>query len=186
MSSLLARIMLAIFMLPLGALVYMFVMFWIWEMRTTLGYYDFERAFVFGGVAAWAFVAVYWYLLWRRSIVWNTRRRVGTSVAAACAGAIGVIVGLACYPINERVGCFMGSVAAPSLWLVGTVFVWRESAAERAARLKGSDALVCPTCGYNLTGLSEPRCPECGSRFTLDELLRAQPGRAGAEIERAA
>ena len=25
--------------------------------------------------------------------------------------------------------------------------------------------LNCPTCGYDLRGLSEPRCPECGEGF---------------------
>jgi hypothetical protein len=28
----------------------------------------------------------------------------------------------------------------------------------------------CPLCDYNLRGLVEPRCPECGSRFDWDEL----------------
>ena len=32
----------------------------------------------------------------------------------------------------------------------------------------------CPGCGYSLIGLSELRCPECGQRFTIDELIRAQ------------
>jgi hypothetical protein len=31
-------------------------------------------------------------------------------------------------------------------------------------------ALHCPTCGYNLTGLPENRCPECGSFFSPAEL----------------
>jgi hypothetical protein len=31
--------------------------------------------------------------------------------------------------------------------------------------------IVCPLCAYNLRGLVEPRCPECGYRFTWDELL---------------
>jgi hypothetical protein len=31
--------------------------------------------------------------------------------------------------------------------------------------------LACPLCGYNLRGLAEPRCPECGFAFTWAELL---------------
>ena len=29
---------------------------------------------------------------------------------------------------------------------------------------------ICPRCGYNLTGLAEPRCPECGGEFLWAEL----------------
>ena len=74
---------------------------------------------------------------------------------------------------------FVGSVTAPLLWVFGTVLAWRESPAEHAARiasLGGAGALTCPTCGYNLTGLKGTRCPECGSEFTLDQLLASQPG----------
>lgn len=28
---------------------------------------------------------------------------------------------------------------------------------------------LCPTCNYNLTGLTRYRCPECGNRFTLND-----------------
>lgn len=34
------------------------------------------------------------------------------------------------------------------------------------------DDLRCPLCEYNLRGLAEPRCPECGYRFDWDEIRR--------------
>ena len=32
----------------------------------------------------------------------------------------------------------------------------------------------CPTCGYRMVGLYESRCPECGTGYTLDELIAKQ------------
>ncbi len=40
----------------------------------------------------------------------------------------------------------------------------------------GAD-LTCPLCDYNLRGLTEPRCPECGFAFTWAELLDAKRDR---------
>ncbi len=31
--------------------------------------------------------------------------------------------------------------------------------------------LRCPACEYNMTGLYEARCPECGKLYTLDQLF---------------
>jgi len=31
----------------------------------------------------------------------------------------------------------------------------------------------CPRCEYNLTGLTDPRCPECGTTFDWDDIRRA-------------
>ena len=42
---------------------------------------------------------------------------------------------------------------------VPTVFLWYR---RRRRRREGH----CQACGYNLTGLPEPRCPECGRPFT--------------------
>lgn len=33
-----------------------------------------------------------------------------------------------------------------------------------------TDTLCCPTCGYNLTGLPQNRCPECGTVFDRGRL----------------
>lgn len=42
-----------------------------------------------------------------------------------------------------------------------------------------SEDVFCPLCEYNLRGLPEPRCPECGYRFTwreiMDPALRLHP-----------
>jgi rubrerythrin len=65
------------------------------------------------------------------------------------------------------------------------VFIWRETAQERVARLKtaGVDTIVCSVCGYNMTGLKEARCPECGVQYTLDQLYASQPSRDNVALE---
>ena len=80
---------------------------------------------------------------------------------------------------------FVGTAFAPLIWQVGTIVIWRETDAERGERLskQGAGALACPTCGYNMSGLKGTRCPECGSEFTLDALLAAQPAARQAEVE---
>jgi rubrerythrin len=59
-----------------------------------------------------------------------------------------------------------------TIWLIGTAIIWRETAKERGERLRhmGIHTLTCPNCGYNLTGLREAKCPECGAAYTLDQL----------------
>jgi hypothetical protein len=41
---------------------------------------------------------------------------------------------------------------------------------EPATDISNELELLCPLCEYNLRGLSEPRCPECGHRFDWDAL----------------
>src|SRR5829696_3439901 len=58
--------------------------------------------------------------------------------------------------------------------------IWRPSVPWNGRRARGkfvAVSIVCPKCGYSLTGLAEARCPECGSQYTLGELLASQPGR---------
>jgi len=45
--------------------------------------------------------------------------------------------------------------------------------------------LRCPTCDYNLTGLVEPRCPECGTIFDWKAVRRASRRRPTIAFERA-
>lgn len=178
MSHLIARLLLSMLVFPIGGLVY----------TIAIVFYDHANgwgadAWIFAGAVTWAFIAAYWVLLWRSSVRWEGR--IGTTVAAAIlCGIIGAILGAIANTIERDFGAFVGTVSAILFWLVATCFLWRESPTERAARLgaSGRDSVVCPTCGYNLTGLKEPRCPECGSQFTLDQLLASQPSRATAEL----
>lgn len=174
MSRLIARILLALAIWPLAGLLYLVSFAVIQEVRIR---YEMSSTFIGVGALTWAFMAGYWVLLWRGSVQWTGERRgltLGATLVAALAGVL--VGGMTGSIVDREFGYFIGSITAPILWLVMTILIWRESPAERAARVGAGrqNSIVCPTCGYNLTGLKESRCPECGTQFTLDELLAAQ------------
>jgi hypothetical protein len=193
MSRLIAQIMLSILLFPLAALLYLLTFIVLYETQRGMygGYYRSreQTAFLLAGAVTWAFMAWYWIVLWRRSVQWTPERRRRTGFCVAAAAAIAAVLGVAVNVVVDEsgFGIFMGTAAAPLLWLVGTVLIWRETDAERAQRLaeRGmAGGLVCPTCGYNLNGLKGTRCPECGSEFTLDALIASQPVTHQADVER--
>ncbi|HEX8521534.1 MAG TPA: hypothetical protein VF669_04700 [Tepidisphaeraceae bacterium] len=131
--------------------------------------------------ALYLFVAVYWIVLWRDMVPWN-RRRVSLSAAATVLSlAGGMAVACGALALNHRlplqIAVLIGGGTVPITWVLSTVLVWRETAAERLARLSahGMPAIACPLCGYNLAGLTEARCPECGGNFTLEQVMLARP-----------
>jgi hypothetical protein len=75
--------------------------------------------------------------------------------------------------VTRRPGCFVGMWTAMGLfgglyvmcWAFGpgiALLFWAETRKRTAGH--------CPGCGYNLRGLSEQRCPECGRPFTFAEI----------------
>src|SRR3954464_14661369 len=152
MSRLIARILLAISIWPLAALVYMMT-FVVFTEGMRGSYYGPDRAtrgFAVAGCVTWMFVGAYWILLWRKSMGGTAARR-GITILALFAATIaaGLVGGTMGGLVSPEFGWFIGSVTAPLLWLVSTVLIWRESAEERAARLanSGRESIVCPTCG---------------------------------------
>jgi hypothetical protein len=184
MSHLLSRILLAMLMLPLAALLYLIV------IVVGFSYNNWPRdnwLWMVAGLVTWGFMAGYWFLLWRGAVRWTSERirlTLGAALAATVAGAIGGLIVLLAMRRTERdFAIFVGTAIAPLLWLVATAFIWRENRTERAERVRSGpnhQALVCPNCGYNLTGLSIARCPECGAQYTVDELISLQPASATA------
>ncbi len=185
MSRLLARIMLAVFMLPVASIVYIVVFSVTYE--TVLRRRE-ESCFVAAGLTTAVFVACYWVLLWRRSVRW-TGLRVTLSAAAIVAALVaGGLVAVPMSGVDRNLGNFLFGPAVTFAWLLLTIFIWRETPRERAGRidLRGLGSLVCPVCGYNMTGLSQSACPECGARYTIDGLVASQSGRQLNELERPA
>jgi hypothetical protein len=188
MSQLIARLLLTIFLVPLTILVAVVVSIvayeTIFEWSNDITNRE-AKATAFITLITWAFFAGCWIGIWRKGVRWTPRRVSWTWIwpfaSALFAAIIGVLFGM----WEDGIGYFFAAVSAPLIWVVGTILIWRETNAERAERLKAAhaDVITCPTCGYNLTGLSEARCPECGTKFTLNDLYANQPSREAARVE---
>lgn len=67
---------------------------------------------------------------------------------------------------DKRVGLMFFVLLVPLLAL----FIILAGISGRA-RIVTPEDVPCPSCGYNLRGLREARCPECGSSFTIEQLV---------------
>ena len=175
MSNLLSRILLAIIMFPLAAILYLIVF-----IPAESAMSD-EIAFLLTSVVVAGFVVLYWLGLWYKSVRWTPARVTTTFFSGLGCLVVSTILGVLVtatlrYGPDEELAIFLSGLLTIVSWLAVSVLAWRETPAERAARIRasGGDVLFCPKCGYNMTGLYEARCPECGSRYTLDQLLAHQ------------
>ncbi len=135
-----------------------------------------EVALMYAGAVSCVLFALAWFLVWRKMVQW-TAKRIGWTFGVVMfsfvtAGLLCVFFELITRHWAEELGIFLGSLGWAMTWLIGTSIVWRENARERGERLRrlGIHAVACPDCGYNLTGLKEAKCPECGAVYTLDQL----------------
>jgi len=117
-----------------------------------------------------------WVLIWQRRVNWTIARYWKTGLAVLAAIVPGAVVYLVfAATLADEAGAVFGGWAWAVCWLTATAFIWRDTPLEQARRRRPGTGVVlrCPNCRYNLTGLYEARCPECGTRFTLDELFQA-------------
>ena len=178
MTQLVARLVLAMLILPVSGAVFVI-------LSTTLlgqgGPPGLIQVLTLWTVT-YLFIGAYWVLLWRSVVRWTAARKLQTVLAVPGALVLGALVGVAFMELVANAAPFqiavlVGGGVVPIAWVLATVLIWRETPRERMERISaaGRDAVCCPICGYNMTGLHEDRCPECGSKFTLDQLLAGQP-----------
>lgn len=185
MTRLIARLILAMLILPLTGVI---IVLWI---AILAGIGSAGPPPVIAIVGMWlvvdTFVAAYWILLWRENVQWTQARRSSTILAGVlaivCCILLGALIRFGFHGPGFGAAMIGGGIG-PIVWVLATVLIWRETPQERVERLSrlGADSICCPICGYNMTGLRESRCPECGGQFTLDQLLAAQPNKDTATI----
>ena len=170
MTALLARILLAIIMFPLALCLYVLATILLDDWFGL----RFVKACTYSNVLITLLVILYWIALWYRSIPWSNKRTFLTLLLSVACVVAGFVPGQLTQAKDVEV--FVGGFVAILAWLAFSVLIWRETPAERAERIRraAGDVLFCPKCSYNMTGLYESRCPECGSKYTLDQLFAAQ------------
>lgn len=139
-----------------------------------------ERAWPFFCLGVWVFWAVLFYVQGLSRNRHTTMRRM---VAWLVGGSLlELLVSVPSHLIVvRRPGCMVGMASWLGIMAGIYVMVWAFGPGialmfwwETRKRMAGH----CPACGYNLHGLSEQRCPECGRRFTFAE-VRTTPEELG-------
>lgn len=175
MAPTVTRLILSFALLVATPTLFFVALFFCFEVANM--YYNDGGVFLIATIGSIAFLGLGWWLIWKGEVKWTGRRTTATLVAAfgslVVAGVVGG--GFAAASREEELGLTIGGLVWIVLYLFGTALAWRETKAERQQRLEamGVSALPCPSCAYNLSGLRESRCPECGASFTLDQLYAA-------------
>lgn len=119
-----------------------------------------------------------WLVVWNRMIRWSVRRKLATLaiVAAVPVLDLAVAIGTAIVlPSGSGDWSFTASMANLAIGIfawIGCLWVWSETPRERFKRIEqiGAGARVCPACRYDMSGLTNLRCPECGGVYTLAQI----------------
>lgn len=121
-----------------------------------------------------------WFFAWRRRVQW-TRRKLGWTLGLALtllAVPWVVLLFRWTFPSERSAESISYTLIqtlpffAAALWFIGTAWLWRRTDEITITRGELGDGVLCPQCNYNLNGLKEVKCPECGWTSTVDQLVR--------------
>ncbi len=73
------------------------------------------------------------------------------------------------WPSWITVGVGLLVVLTIGVTLIVVYLIWRDGYV-RGWRKARNQPPTCTQCGYNMSGLTQCRCPECGQPYTLDQL----------------
>ncbi len=76
------------------------------------------------------------------------------------------------FPDLLTMGVALLVLLTAGLALLAAFLVWRDGYV-RGWRSSRTRPPACPSCGYNLSGLTRCRCPECGTEYSIDELWQS-------------
>ena len=74
---------------------------------------------------------------------------------------------------NDLIAAVIVAGGAATIAIAATT-VYHAVGGRRVVDRAGAVRVRCPDCGYSMVGLESTTCPECGVRYTVDELIRAQ------------
>lgn len=138
---------------------------------------DIAAMLVFSGAPL--LCAIAWLLVWYRVIRWTLKRRLSTitllGVGVFVEGAVAIVL----YGrLGGRRWNWEQVVALTNLPIglcvfMACIWVWMETNKERLARVRtaGPVGRLCPACRYDMSGLTNLTCPECGTAYTLGRLV---------------
>ena len=70
---------------------------------------------------------------------------------------------------------------ALAIWFAGTAWLWRKRESPVVFAASNTEHVSCPQCSYNLKGLKEVHCPECGWTSTVDQIVKLAFENAAAD-----
>ena len=122
-------------------------------------------------VLVWG-AALYW--IWSGYRRWKHTLRTVFSIVLVWGVTFPVMVIMFEFVRNEAVvaACVLLAIAASILLI--TISAYTHTAGRTIRNSAGAVQVHCPQCSYSLVGLSSCACPECGTAFTIDQLIGAQ------------
>lgn len=155
-----------------------------------IGLFDEDEAVTLAMSCAPALFTLSWLVVWAKVIRWTRARRLGTAITLIVSVAMQISVGglgfamLPRFP-REPVIILSNLMIGLVAWAI-CVWLWTETAKERYARVRRvtGPSRTCPACRYDMSGLSNLTCPECGTAYTLGQLIEEhQRAEAPADFE---